>query len=133
MWHSRPEFYKIPVVVCKGIVLYFSAFIALFCFHLFLCQFRFSLLCAFFVGQSLWVVLSHDSVKSHVYFSTFLLLTAAFNVDSSVGTFSESIPRRATRLLTLISADSGWFCNLLVLDPLLGVPFGQFFLSSYEA
>ena len=61
------------------------------------------------------------------------MLTAAFNVDSGVGTFSESIPRRATRLLTLISADSGWFCNLLVLDPLLGVPFRTvfpFFLRS---
>ena len=85
------------------------------------------------MGKSLWVVLSHHSVKRHVYVSTFLLLTAPFNVYSSVGTFSEAIPRRATRLLTLISADSGWFCNLLVLDPLLGGPFGQFFLSSYEA
>ena len=46
---------------------------------------------------------------------------------------SESIPRRATRLLTLISADIGWFCNLLVLDPLLEVPFRTvfpFFLRS---
>ena len=62
-----------------------------------------------------------------MYFSTFLLLTAAFNVDSSVGTFSESIPRKADRLLTLISADSGWFCNLLVLEPLLGVSFRTVF------
>ena len=82
---------------------------------------------------SLWVVLSHGSVNRHVYFSTFLLLTAAFNVDSSVGTFSESIPRKADRFLTLISADSGWFCDLLVLKPLLGVPFRTVFPFSLRS
>ena len=79
------------------------------------------------LALSLWVVLTHDSVNRHVYFLAFLLLTAAFSVDSSVGTFSESIPRKSARFVTLMSTDSGLLYDLFVLKPLLGVSFQRVF------
>ena len=70
---------------------------------------------------SVLAVLEH-SVNRHVYFSTSLLFTTSFNVDSSVGTFSASIPSIAARFFTLMSADSGLGLDLLF-KPLSGVPF----------
>ena len=108
---SERFFIKFPLLFVREL---FDTFLRSLRFFVFICFFV-SLYFPFF-ALSLWVVLSHDSVKTCVLLATFLLLTAAFNVDSSVGTFSESIPRKAVWLLTLISADSGWFCNLLVLE-----------------
>ena len=45
----------------------------------------------------MWVVLSHEAVKRQAYFLKFLLLTAALSVESSVGTFSESIATISAR------------------------------------
>ena len=59
-------------------------------------------------------------VNRYMYFLTFLLLTAALSVDSSVDTFSESIPDKSAKFLTLMFAESGWLPNLFS-KPLFGV------------
>ena len=74
---------------------------------------------------SVLAVLEH-SVNRHVYFLTCLLFTTSFNVDSSVDTFSESIPSIGARLLTLMSADGGLGLDLLF-KTLCGVPFRRVF------
>ena len=85
------------------------------------------------LALSLWVVLRHNSVSRHVYFLAFLLLTAAFSVDSSIGTFSESIPGKSARFLTLMSADSSLLSDLFVLKPLLVVSFRTIFPFSLRS
>ena len=87
----------------------------------FLCSLRFFVFICVAVGLdfpllalSFWVVSTHNSVSRHVYFLAFSLLTAAFSVDSSVGTFSESIPGKSARFLTLMSADSSLLSDLFV-------------------
>ena len=67
-----------------------------------------------------------------MYFSTSLLFTISFNVDSSVDTFSESIPSIAAWLFTLMSADSGLGLDLFF-KPLSGVPFCGVFPFSFQS
>ena len=67
-----------------------------------------------------------------MYFSTSLLFTISFNVDSRVDTFSESIPSIAARFFTLRSAYGGLGLDLFF-KPLSGVLSRGVFPFSFQS
>ena len=71
-----------------------------------------------FLGKQRYISEHMMSIFCQFFIERFiahLLLTAALSVDSSVDTFSESIPDKSAKFLTLMFAESGWLHFILCL------------------